>query len=181
MSERRHTRTSPLPDEAALPPAFRHGLQLTQAPPSAASAQIRERLPGLQFKFDMLHTNLHAARTCARVAGRALDVRFGLLGAGLAARANTDPGPSGSGGSGGDTHGLMRALARVDMERPPAMVGDAARRAAREVQRAARAGEGERRLTLTGAAATGSGTPRRAGTPRRERTPGREKERTPGR
>ncbi|KAJ7037342.1 Mis12-Mtw1 protein family-domain-containing protein [Mycena alexandri] len=192
-----------LPDPTLLSDRLRHGLQLAQAPsPSPASTQIRARLPALQFKFDLLHANLNSARTCARVAGRALDARFGMLGEGLAGRAG-DPtqmhatavaGPSGVGGGGEETHthNLLRALTRVDMARPPGMVGDAARRAAREVERATKAGEGERRLTLTappggaGAGGTGSGgagTPRRPGTPRRERerTPGgRERERTPG-
>ncbi|KAJ7933635.1 Mis12-Mtw1 protein family-domain-containing protein [Mycena leptocephala] len=108
----------------------------------AGADPIRGRLTELRFKFDMLHTNLHAARTCARVAGRTLDARFGLLGAGLTAP--SDPGPSGSGRgeAAAETHGLLRALAQVDMEWPPAMMGDAARRAAREVQRATAAGEG---------------------------------------
>ncbi|KAJ7151733.1 Mis12-Mtw1 protein family-domain-containing protein [Mycena filopes] len=204
LAERRSSRSSsssPLPDPALLSDRLRHGLRLAQAPsPSPASTQIRARLPELQWKFDLLHANLNSARTCARVAGRALDARFGLLGEGLAGRAG-DPhvtatalaGPSGVGGAPAHTHDLLRALTRVDMARPPGMVGDAARRAAREVERATRAGEGERRLTLTGAAGGsgsgagaggGGGTPRRPGTPRRERerTPGgRERERTPGR
>ncbi|KAJ7116034.1 Mis12-Mtw1 protein family-domain-containing protein [Mycena epipterygia] len=170
----------PWPDERfLLDERFRRGLQLAQAPPSPAAAQIKAHLADLQFKFDTLNTNLHAARTHVRVAGRALNARFGLVGAGLAARAGADAGPSVGAGVGArtDVQGMLRALARVDMERPPAQVGDAARRAAREVQRAARAGEGERRVTLTGAGtgAAGGGTPRRAGTPRRERTPGRER------
>ncbi|KAJ7439135.1 hypothetical protein B0H11DRAFT_2102951 [Mycena galericulata] len=142
IDERRRAGVDPVLDESALPERFQRGLRLCQAPPSAASARIRGRLPELRFKSDMLHTNLHAARTCARVAGRTLDARFGLLGAGLTAR--SDPGPSGSGRgeAAAETHGLLRALAQVDMERPPAMVGDAARRAAREVQRATAAGEG---------------------------------------
>ncbi|KAJ7930305.1 Mis12-Mtw1 protein family-domain-containing protein [Mycena leptocephala] len=141
IDERGRAGGDPVLDESALPERFQRGLRLCQAPPSAASAQIRGRLTKLRFKFDMLHTNLHAARTCARVAGRTLDARFGLLGAGLTAR--LDPGPSGSGReAAAETHGLLRTLAQVDMERPPAMVGDAARRAAREVQRATAAGEG---------------------------------------
>ncbi|THV08224.1 hypothetical protein K435DRAFT_832771 [Dendrothele bispora CBS 962.96] len=88
---------------------------------------------------------------------------------------------------------LFRALARVDSERPPAQIGigDAARRAAREVQRmeqegttgasgGAMMGGGEgRRLTGVPPLPT---TPRRVpGTPRRGNTPGRDRGTTPGR
>ncbi|TFK27921.1 hypothetical protein FA15DRAFT_665933 [Coprinopsis marcescibilis] len=91
-------------------------------------------------------------------------------------------------------HTLLRALSRVDASRPPAQIGDAARRAAREAQRAEQSGQpaiaGDRRVTLLPSmmpAGLGApGTPRRGGgsgiptTPgRRERTPARE--RTPGR
>ncbi|KAK7064856.1 Mis12-Mtw1 protein family-domain-containing protein [Favolaschia claudopus] len=201
IDERRHAHRNAPPDERLLDnERLRYGLRLSNAPPDAdgLEAQIRARVPDLQFKLDMLHTNLHAARTCARVASRALDARFGLLDAGLGglaarnrSRVNGFAGPSGSGsgigGSGrreGDTaQGLLRALASVDMERPPGKVGDAARKAAREAQRAVKSGDGERRLTLP--TAGGPGTPKRPGTPRRERerTPGREqqRERTPGR
>ncbi|KAJ2928678.1 hypothetical protein H1R20_g8380, partial [Candolleomyces eurysporus] len=94
-------------------------------------------------------------------------------------------------------HTLLRALTRVDAARPPAQIGDAARRAAREVQRVEESGmgpiAGERRVTLLPGMASGAGvpaTPRKGGglappttpgrrTPARDRTPGRE--RTPGR
>ncbi|KAJ7725609.1 hypothetical protein B0H14DRAFT_3519252 [Mycena olivaceomarginata] len=130
-------------------PRLRHGLRLTTAPPSAAAERVRVRLPDLQFKLDMLHANLNAARTCARVVRRTLDARFGLLGKQTL-----------SGNGAADSVGAaFRALSRVDIERPPAKVqGDAARSAAREVQRATQAGAGwgERRLTLpTAIMATG--------------------------
>ncbi|RXW14172.1 hypothetical protein EST38_g11682 [Candolleomyces aberdarensis] len=96
-------------------------------------------------------------------------------------------------------HTLLRALTRVDAARPPAQIGDAARRAAREVQRVEESGmgpiAGERRVTLLPGMASGTGvpaTPRKGGggglappttpgrrTPARDRTPGRE--RTPAR
>ncbi|KAK7470296.1 hypothetical protein VKT23_001727 [Stygiomarasmius scandens] len=73
-------------------------------------------------------------------------------------------------------HSLFRALSRVDSERPPAQIGDAARRAAREVQRMEQEGgvgagvEGRR---LTGVPPLPP-TPRRVpGTPRRGNTPKR--------
>ncbi|KAJ7735311.1 hypothetical protein B0H16DRAFT_1765175 [Mycena metata] len=52
-SSRSHA-DSQLPDAALLSDRLCHGLQLAQAPsPSAALTQIRGRLPGLQFKFDL--------------------------------------------------------------------------------------------------------------------------------
>jgi kinetochore protein Mis13/DSN1 len=67
----------------------------------------------------------------------------------------------------------MRALTRVDQERPPGTVGDAAWRAAREVQRVGESGVGaigER--GLTGVLATPKKIP---GTLRRGNTPGRDR------
>ncbi|KAJ7356580.1 Mis12-Mtw1 protein family-domain-containing protein, partial [Mycena albidolilacea] len=123
IEERRHAQRNAPPDERLLDnDRLRHGLRLANAPPDAdgLAAQIRTRLPDLPFKFDMLHTNLHAARTCAR---------FGLLDAGLGGLAAHTNGTAQAGSStsgGADTvHGVLRALASVDM----------ARRAAREVQR----------------------------------------------
>ncbi|KAJ7691058.1 hypothetical protein B0H14DRAFT_3664936 [Mycena olivaceomarginata] len=57
-------------------PSLQHGLRLADSLPDAdgLAAQIRTRLPDLPPKFDMLQTNLHAARTCARVARRRLGV-----------------------------------------------------------------------------------------------------------
>jgi kinetochore protein Mis13/DSN1 len=71
-----------------------------------------------------------------------------------------------------DPQDVLRALAMVDAERPPAQVGDAARRAVREVQRVNETGVGpvsERRLT-----GVPPPTPRKTpGTPRKTATPGR--------
>ena len=70
-----------------------------------------------------------------------------------------------------DPQDLLRAMSRADAERPQTQVGDAARRAAREVQRAhdAPGGVAERRLT-----GVPPPTPRKPpGTPRRATTPGR--------
>lgn len=64
---------------------------------------------------------------------------------------------------------IFRALSRIDKERPPGEIGDAVRRAVREVQRVqegAMAGAGERRLT--GLPPGVGATPRKVpGTPRR--------------
>ncbi|KAJ7171671.1 Mis12-Mtw1 protein family-domain-containing protein [Mycena crocata] len=180
LEERKRAPRDASPDENALDERFRRGLQLARAGPSAVSADVAARLPDLQFKLDTLHTNLHAARTFVRVAERTLDARFGLLSGGLAARAGTGTalGVGASiGGPADDSRALLRALSVVDKERPAAKVPDAVQQARREVQRAARAGDGERRLTLpsagSGSGAGSGGTPRRPGTPRRERTPGR--------
>ncbi|KAJ7498378.1 Mis12-Mtw1 protein family-domain-containing protein [Mycena galericulata] len=110
------------PNERFLDERFRRGLQLARAPPNPA-AETLTALPDLQPTLDALHTDLHAARTAVRVAGRVLDARFGLLGAGLDARAGM-----GVGEGPADARGLLRALATVD---------------------AARAGEGERRVEHT--------------------------------
>ncbi|KAJ7689375.1 hypothetical protein B0H16DRAFT_1859713 [Mycena metata] len=133
-SSRSHAH-SQLPDAALLSDRLLYGLQLAQAPsPSAASTQIRARLPGLQFKFDLLRANLNCARTCARVAGRVLVARFGLLAQGLVGRVE-DP-----------THTQATAVAG------PSGVGGyvtSARDGGDAARRATSAGEGERRVTLT--------------------------------
>ena len=158
--------------------------------------ELKRRMSEMQFKIDHLYSLASTARTTVDVLERTLDQRFELLSLHLTARSHApppihDPG-SGSGaqilsryvrkdegGTGPDPMDVMRALARVDRERPPAMVGDAARRAAREVQRAGESGMGavgERRLT--GVPPISGMTPRKApGTPRRGGTPSRERER----
>lgn len=67
-----------------------------------------------------------------------------------------------------DPQDLLRALSRIDMQRPPAQVGDSARRAAREAQRANELSNVERKLTgIPNTPRKAPGTPRRAGTPGR--------------
>jgi len=158
--------------------------------------EVKRRLEDIEFKLDQLYVFTNAARKTTNVAEGDLDRRFALLSDALAARSNPprmDLASSsahmlsayvpreGSGGT--DPQELLRALARVDTERPPGMVGDAARRAVREVQRAGESGVGavgERRLT--GVPPVGAGqTPRKMpGTPRKGGTPGREREREKG-
>ncbi|TFK36727.1 Mis12-Mtw1 protein family-domain-containing protein [Crucibulum laeve] len=159
--------------------------------------EIARLMPDMQFKLDQLHTYANAARATTDVAERMLTERFELIGAHLAARSSlrmpTSTGGgageggvagllrtysvAGRGGSEPEPRDLLRALSRIDQERPPAMVGDAARQAAREVQRAGESGAGavgDRRLTGVPV----SSTPRKApGTPRRGGTPGRDRER----
>jgi len=67
-----------------------------------------------------------------------------------------------------DPQDALRALSRLDMQRPPAQVGDSARRAAREAQRANESSNAERKLTgIPNTPRKAPGTPRRAGTPGR--------------
>lgn len=136
---------------------------------------------------------MNAAMQTATVAESALDHRFALLSFALASRSQVMPPsfhvsnptalstylpPSVSRPEPTtDPQELMRALSRVDAERPPAQVGDSVRRAVREVQRvnevsaAGGVGVAERRLT-----GVPPPTPRKPpGTPRRGGTPGREK------
>ena len=67
-----------------------------------------------------------------------------------------------------DPQDVLRALSRIDIQRPPAQVGDSARRAAREAQRANESSNIERKLTgIPNTPRKAPGTPRRAGTPGR--------------
>ncbi|KDR68567.1 hypothetical protein GALMADRAFT_146221 [Galerina marginata CBS 339.88] len=164
-------------------------------------AELKQRLPDVEYKVDQIFSYASAARTTTNIAERALNERFDALNAYLTSRINPRPpgeppsvagGGAGSGSStqllstyvrapgsrppGADPLDLMRALSRVDQERPPAQVGDAARRAAREVQRAEENGAGavgDRRLTGVPAVPA---TPRKMpGTPRRGTTPSRDR------
>lgn len=159
--------------------------------------------PALEFKIDQIASFVNAARATTYIAEKALNERFDIIASNLKSRLNphpqshppsggplitTDPSSSSEGstqilttyvtkprsaGSTTDPLDLMRALTRVDKERPPGMVGDAAWRAAREVQRVGESGVGavgERRLTGVPV------TPRKIpGTPRRGNTPGRDR------
>jgi len=163
-------------------------------------AELDKRLgSALEFKIDQIFSFVSAARATTYIAEEALNERFDIIASNLQSRSNPHPHPpiadssSGSGsstqilttyvrnphsksapnGADPDPLDLMRALTRVDKERPPGMVGDAAWRAAREVQRVGESGVaavGERRLTGVPV------TPRKVpGTPRRGNTPGRDR------
>lgn len=103
-----------------------------------------------------------AGDTPASVFGRYLEAGAGgRVGDGMKDREEAD-----------EALALLRALARVDAARPPAQVGDAARRAVREAQRAGDASE--RKITEVPVGSGGGLTPRKMpGTPRRGTTPGR--------
>ena len=159
-------------------------------------AELDKRFKSLEFNFDQLLSFIHAARAKTYVAERFLNEKFDIISSNLKSRLNLHPpgGPSvaadssssstqilttyvtnprSSSSGAADPLDLMRALTRVDEERPPGMVGDAAWRAAREVQRVGESGVGavgERRLT--GIPVTPKKTP---GTPRRGNTPGRDR------
>ncbi|KAF8896025.1 hypothetical protein BD779DRAFT_1667899 [Infundibulicybe gibba] len=153
---------------------------------------LEEKVGELEFNLDRVHMFANAARATTNIAKRHLDHQFALLSTTLKARAYPPPPTPDDMEAGEDRMGaqvlstylrpprppvsprdVLRALARVDCERPPAMVGDAARRAAREVQRIGDVGERK----LTGIPAV-SQTPRKMpGTPRRGSTPGKDKER----
>lgn len=137
------------------------------------------------IQVDNLHMISHSALGMTRTAESDLDRRFALLNISLTSRSQPTPYPhtiastalstylppsSSRVPSTTDPQDLLRALSRVDAERPQTQVGDAARRAAREVQRAADANGGmERRLT-----GVPPPTPRKPpGTPRRGTTPGK--------
>lgn len=145
--------------------------------------------PNVPFliQVDHLHSISHSALETTRTAESDLDRRFALLNLSLASRSQPThyaltttttalssylPPSSNRPPSTTDPQDLLRALSRVDATRPQTQVGDAARRAAREVQRVADANGGmsaERRLT-----GVPPPTPRKPpGTPRRGTTPGK--------
>ncbi|KAF8072295.1 Mis12-Mtw1 protein family-domain-containing protein [Lyophyllum atratum] len=164
---------------------------------------FRARMGEVEYKLDHLRVLANQARAAAETAERALDWRFEVLAGALDARDRVGGGGPGAGaggeggilgryvqgrgggGAGGGGGGkeddealrLLRALARVDAARPPAQVGDAARRAVREAQRVGESGVG----VVGGRRVTGVPvglTPRKMpGTPRRGTTPSRERER----
>ncbi|RPD59709.1 hypothetical protein L227DRAFT_586562 [Lentinus tigrinus ALCF2SS1-6] len=151
---------------------------------SSSTAPLQDRLKDLEFTMDRLHTFTNSALQMTRVVEANLDRRFALLNISLASRSQpappsahpdptalssyiipTQPRPPAT-----DPQDLFRALSRIDVERPQTQIGDAARRAVREVQRAADSSAGERRLT----GGVPPPTPRKPpGTPRRATTPGK--------
>ncbi|KAL5504421.1 hypothetical protein ACEPAH_8496 [Sanghuangporus vaninii] len=153
------------------------------------------RLEQMQFKEDRLHAALSVARQLTHIARLDLDRRFALLNLSLAQRTLPPSSEATLSGqqallnfvpatalpltrqTGPDAQDLLRALTRTDASRPRAQVGDAARRAAKDVQRAResqvhQSAEGgvlvqERKLTDVPPPTPRKppGTPKRAGTP----------------
>ncbi|KAG6374429.1 Mis12-Mtw1 protein family-domain-containing protein [Boletus reticuloceps] len=143
---------------------------------------LDEKIGDLQFKADNLYSYVNSAVQAIDMAEAELDYRFSLLSLALSARSHTLPPPSNSLASylprtqrgsshppGESPRDILRALSRIDKERPPGKIGDAARRAVREVQRVqvvGSGGVGERRITELGPGV--GATPRKVpGTPRR--------------
>ncbi|KIY66743.1 hypothetical protein CYLTODRAFT_491213 [Cylindrobasidium torrendii FP15055 ss-10] len=124
--------------------------------PLRASEALQPRLAEAPFQASMLETQLTRANTMAVLSTRLLDGRYGWLGEvvrGESAQAST--------AAPREDRLLLRALARVDRERPAQKISHAALQATREVKRAEGQGAvgGDRRLT---------GVPQ---TPRTPRTP----------
>ncbi|KAF9223801.1 hypothetical protein BS17DRAFT_802306 [Gyrodon lividus] len=155
-------------------------------PGSEFQNPLDQEIGDLQFKVDSLFSYVNSVVQTTNMAEAELDHRFSLLSLALSARSHSLPPPSSSASTSLSSHlpltqrgtshppgesprDILRALSRIDKERPPGKIGDAARRAVREVQRVQEGGSGgvgERRLT---GLATGVGTtPRKVpGTPRR--------------
>ncbi|KAF7981281.1 hypothetical protein HWV62_34185 [Athelia sp. TMB] len=169
------------PRDSELPESFRGKMGVALARSVMEDADdlskgpIQQRLKELEFKT----TN---------AAAEDLDTRFAVLSHALASRSGlvqptrpvsttssllSAPTPTSHATPLHDPQDLLRALTRLDAARPPAQIGDAARRAVREVERVGPAAGAERRLTIAAPA-----TPRKsASTPRRGGTPGKERER----
>jgi kinetochore protein Mis13/DSN1 len=161
--------------DESIPPETRHA--------DETEAELDKRLgSALEFKIDQISSFINAARVTTHIAEKALNERFDIIASNLKSRLNPHPPPSDSSQmlttyninprstAIPDPLALMRALTRVDKERPPGMVTDAAWKAAREVQRVGESGVGAvgpRRLT--GVPVTPKKMP---GTPRRGNTPG---------
>lgn len=148
----------------------------------------RERLDRLAFDVDQLRDAAHSARTLVRCASDVLDSRFAFLGERLLALGAAPYIAGGGsaqvlnayarpGAAAADPAAILRALARVDGQRPAARLGDAAQNAARELRKLDERGVGERRLTAGVVPPTPKrlvpGTPKRGTTPGRSTTPGR--------
>lgn len=166
-----------------LIPTSRYGAKGSKLNREQMEAELKRRMGTLEFQYDQLFSWANTIRITTGIAERALNERFDTLTSNLSSRITPFPAPADIAASpsthllsthvtqlrpksaGPDPVLLMRSLSRVDKERPPAQVGDAARRAAREVQRA---GESSVGLTVpTTPSRRPPGTPRRGTTPSR--------------
>ncbi|CCM06771.1 uncharacterized protein FIBRA_09069 [Fibroporia radiculosa] len=178
-------------DERVLSEQFRggEGVDLARKVVSSGADDkdpLRIRLDDLEHTMDRLHALTNSALETTRMAEADLNRRFSLLNVSLASRSQPASStlPSSSGALSSylppslsrpppttDPQDLLRALSRIDATRPHNKVGDAARRAVREVQRATDASSGVAERRLTGVPPP---TPRKPpGTPRRATTPGK--------
>ncbi|KAI6039759.1 Mis12-Mtw1 protein family-domain-containing protein [Pisolithus marmoratus] len=172
-----------------------------------------EDIQDLRFKLDSLSEYVHSAVHVTSIVEADLDHRYSLLSDAICARSRSVPpqhhhptlalaGRRKGGSStthslrhphdvpphppGESSRDLLRALSRIDKERPPGKIGDAVRRAAREVQRVQEglgmSGVGERKLTdlppppgvgSSNGIGVAAATPRKVpGTPRKVYGPG---------
>lgn len=183
-----------VPREEDLSDVFKDKIDLelikqvvSSEPPAGTKFQgpLDHEVEDLQFKVDSLYSYVNSAVQATDMAEAELDYRFSLLSLALSARSHSLPPPPSSSSSlssclprtqrglshppGESPRDVLRALSRIDKERPPGKIGDAARKAMREVQRAqvvGSGGVGERRIT--GLAPGVGATPRKVpGTPRR--------------
>ncbi|KIK94457.1 hypothetical protein PAXRUDRAFT_142814 [Paxillus rubicundulus Ve08.2h10] len=176
-----------LPREGDLSDEFKEqvDLELIKQIMSDPPEPLNREMEDLQFKIDSLFSYVNSAVHTTDMTEAELDHRFSLLSLALSARSHSLPPPSSSSSTSLSSHlpltrgashppgesprDILRALSRIDKERPPGKIGDAARRAVREVQRVQEGGSGgvgERRLT--GLAIGVGATPRKVpGTPRR--------------
>ncbi|PCH39348.1 hypothetical protein WOLCODRAFT_141197 [Wolfiporia cocos MD-104 SS10] len=178
-------------EERSLPKHFRGSTNLDLAR-QVTGAEARKkgalntRLESLEYTMDRLLAITNSALETTETAEMDLDRRFALLNISLATRSQPVPStlPPAAGALSTylppslsrpppttDPQDLLRALSRIDASRPQNQVGDAARRAIREVRRATDAPGGMAERRLTGVPPP---TPRKPpGTPRRAGTPGR--------
>jgi kinetochore protein Mis13/DSN1 len=106
------------------------------------------------YQVDSLHSYLHSALQTTNATSDNLDRRFSLLSSSLTSPFQSSPASTHAASlshpallrspsrlataqQGYDPQDLLRALSRIDAERPPAQISDEARRAVREVQRVA--------------------------------------------
>lgn len=161
----------------------RYGAKGSKLNREQMEAELKRRMETLEFQYDQLFTWANTIRVTTDIAERSLNERFDALTSNLTSRLTPFPAPADSAASpsthllathvthltskpaGPDPVMLLRALSRVDKERPPAQVGDAARRAAREVQRAGDSNVGL--VVPTTPSRRPPGTPRRGATPSR--------------
>ncbi|KDQ52709.1 hypothetical protein JAAARDRAFT_162538 [Jaapia argillacea MUCL 33604] len=184
------------PRDYELPEEFRgsEGVALARSivgEDGGRTSPLSRRVEECEPIIDHLHALVDCSLRTTHLSEEDLDRRFALLSLSLATRSQPIPSSSLSSTPGTlssylppstnpsrvapptDPQDLLRALSRIDAERPQAKVGDAARRAVREVQRvneaSAAGGVVDRRLT-----GVPPPTPRKLpGTPRRATTPGR--------
>jgi len=150
---------------------------------SSEDNRLSKRIAAVEDKLERLYHHAHSATQTTRAVEDDLNRRFSCLNVSLASsnvlssrsghNLSTEQShipPSTSRQPAVDPQEVLRALSRVDVERPPAQIGDSARRAVMEIQRLNELSNGATERKLTGVPPTPRKTP---GTPHRAGTPGR--------